>query len=307
MRWWLVVLATLGILTPSRAHAQNDPGLDPADRLVRYRYANDVFNRTDYYYTQGMRLEWRTPVLAHSPLARVLLPASVPGQRFHSLVVNHAGYTPTGTAQDDIRYGDRPFAATLFAGERLIVEDHARGTRMTAQLDAGVIGPLAGGKQTQTEIHRSLGQRLPRGWNNQIHNDVILNYSYEVRATIASTPWGDAQSVTRLRLGTLYTDLGTGASVRVGRLGSGSRSLRAYGFLSADARGVGYNATLQGGVFNPDSPYTIAPSPIVLRGVAGAACHWRGFGAVLSNTWITREFDTGRPHQWLQASLTGRF
>lgn len=64
---------------------------------------------------------------------------------------------------------------------------------------------------------------------------------------------------------------------------------------------IGYDATLQGGVFNNDSPYTI-PSEEITR-LTGQF----NYGFILktktlyfeySRTVLTREFDSGSPTKW---------
>ena len=58
-----------------------------ADRLLSYTYANDLFFRTDYYFTQGMTLTLVHPALARLPV-NYLLPGGPRGsQQYRALSV----------------------------------------------------------------------------------------------------------------------------------------------------------------------------------------------------------------------------
>ncbi|MCP2937037.1 lipid A deacylase LpxR family protein, partial [Salmonella enterica subsp. enterica serovar Typhimurium] len=70
-----------------------------------------------------------------------------------------------------------------------------------------------------------------------------------------------------IRAGTLYTDCSLGINFRAGwmnpyfnNLGierNGGRKFQLYVFFRAHARAVGYNATMQGGLFHTNSIFTI--------------------------------------------------
>lgn len=40
-----------------------------------------------------------------------------------------------------------------------------------------VIGPLSYADDTQKTIHRLLKSQMPKGWHNQIPNDIVVNYN----------------------------------------------------------------------------------------------------------------------------------
>jgi hypothetical protein len=64
---------------------------------------------------------------------------------------------------------------------------------------------------------------------------------------------------------------------------------------------IGRDATLQGGLLNTGSAYAIPGSSInrtVLAMPLGIAAAWHRMRFELSNTFITREFVTGKPHAW---------
>ncbi|WP_310394896.1 lipid A deacylase LpxR family protein [Hymenobacter sp.] len=311
--------------SPARATAPPDT-LRPvsADRLLGYTYANDLFFRTDYYFTQGMTLTLVHPALARSPV-RYLLPGGARGsQQHHGITLRYDGFTPLRIQDPFIRVGDRPYAAYVYASFFRVSTRPGR-QRLTTALEAGFIGPAAGGKELQTAIHRVTNNSEPRGWGNQVRNDLVLGYRGAFEKQLLAIP-GRAELLgsAEASLSTLYTYAGTGVRLRAGRLnpylanlgvaGPQSRaSLRRwqlYGQATFEARLVGYNATLQGGIFTDANPYTIAADDVrraLLRGTGGVVLACGGFSFAATGTWVSPEFAGGRPHRWGQLGITAAF
>lgn len=64
---------------------------------------------------------------------------------------------------------------------------------------------------------------------------------------------------------------------------------------------VGYDATLQGGVFNKKSPYTLSGSEVnrfTLQNQIGLMFHYKKFSIELSESFLSKEFKTGLSHKW---------
>lgn len=64
---------------------------------------------------------------------------------------------------------------------------------------------------------------------------------------------------------------------------------------------VGYDATLQGGVFNKSSPYTISSNDVTrftFQSNAGVVVSLASLYLEYFQTYLTREFETGMSHQW---------
>ena len=64
--------------------------------------------------------------------------------------------------------GDRPWAAWLYVGG--VAQRLEESKLQTVEIDLGVVGPAALGRQVQTEWHRLIGVDQPLGWSNQIPN-----------------------------------------------------------------------------------------------------------------------------------------
>lgn len=177
---------------------------------------------------------------------------------------------------------DHPYAAWLYGG--FFKETHlADGTHVKWGIDAGCIGPCAGGEWVQTNLHRLLHQPLPRGWSKQVNNElgVVLH------AESAPTRWmlGSAVDVTPLlhgRFGNIFTDAGAGVTVRAGQLNQLPDQAALHGFLRIDSRAVGHNATLQGGYFSSQNPHTVAPKRWVGEAEIGVFWSHAPYGASAS-------------------------
>ena len=81
-----------------------------ADSYIRLHYENDFFTATDYYYSQGINLEFVHPWFNDSFLTKMLIAGKDRVQK--GIALEHNGFTPTSTESDSILYGDRPYAAT---------------------------------------------------------------------------------------------------------------------------------------------------------------------------------------------------
>ncbi len=286
---------------------KDDVQFAQAGRLLRFDYANDYFTGTDRYYTQGLGLTYFDPILRASPVMAVL--ASLPGiAKSYGLVIRDSGFTPTNLGHDEALLGDRPFAAYLFLGQELVSRDASRGLTLTSRLDTGIIGQAAGGKWVQVGIHRATANSIPRGWDNQIRNDLVLDYRTRADKRLAAASAADLSAFVDATLGTLYTNASAGLYGRVGAIADGKRRL--FLFLSAEQRVVGYDATLEGGLLNRHSPFVIASSQVERRvsiEYVGIAVDRQTFAIEAKRAYLGREFRGGLSHEWVEISVLRRF
>lgn len=330
--WILLCVCALGAVaeaeeaTPGKAESeeQTEEQTEEASQVLegvsdlhslRYHYANDTFTSTDYYFTQGMGLVWISPFLAESPLAIPLPKLGEGSLRQVSLRWRYDGFTPLEIDRREIQLEDRPFASYMYLGHRS--ESLAAGGEggLWAQWSLGYLGPAVGAKQFQAEIHRGIDGKEPRGWRNQIKGDLVAQLevggSYRLLRYEALL---DLQVEFELRGGTLYSDGTAGARLRFGLLGAPlgppDPDWRFYFWLSGHVRGVGYNATLEGGVFRKSSDYTLPATDVKrLVGIArgGLELEVGSFGISYSLTFISPEFSGGRSHAWGELGFTAFF
>ncbi len=276
-----------------------------SDFYFRFNYDNDYFAATDKDYTQGYNLELVAPVLENNPLNFLLLAPK--GTVFkYGLSIEHIGFTPEQYQRSEIQFGDRPFAAAIMVKSFLVVTDTQKKTRITSSLSLGIIGPGAFGREMQAGIHRLTGNKIPLGWRHQIKNDVVLNYRLGFEKRIWSyNDLFSLQSHASAQLGTLFTHASAGISSNVGLIDSpftgDKKGFRLYLYAQPTLKLVGYDATLQGGLFNRDSPYTIS-ADAVERFTAqfdfGLVLKTRTLYFEYTRSLITREFETGQASAW---------
>jgi hypothetical protein len=283
-------------------------------RYFQAQLANDIYQRTDRYYTGGGVLRYAAPGLRYAPLRR-LLPA-LPGtpHRTHGVEFVLDVFTPADISVTEVQRDDRPYAGYWYAGSFLQSEHPGRGMVLRTAVHLGVLGPPAAAGRVQTAIHQLIQCPSPAGWGHQVRADVVLDYQVQFRKRLLAVGRVlEAGSLAEVRAGTLYDQLRTGATLRVGkwrpRRGAPARpdrGFRCFGAWEGQLTGVGYNATLQGGVFNRNSPYALSPGRVirlVWGHTAGAVIGWGRVGIAFGQTWLGREFSGGKAHCWNYLSI----
>jgi lipid A 3-O-deacylase len=250
---------------------------------------NDLFGGTDRYYTSGAKISWSSPDLenlADSPYASPflglfdLLPY-INEKVYQKNLLFSLGqniYTPEDTETASLVASDRPYAGYLYLG--LGVAWKTAEVRNTLALNVGVIGSWSFARQTQRVVHDARGGDHPRGWANQLHNELGLtavylrNWRWPRHASRSGLGWellphagvavGNVQTYANmggeLRIGlNLPDDFGTSAispaestSTPVDGALASSRSLVDFGvylFSRVDGRLVAHNIFLDGNTF----------------------------------------------------------
>ena len=289
------------------------------DQLLSYTYANDLFFRTDYYFTQGMTLALVHPALARLPVRHLLLGGPGGSTQHHGLRLRYDGFTPLRIQDPFIRASDRPYAAYGYASFFRISNHPARHQRLTTALELGFIGPAAGGKELQTTIHRVTNNAEPRGWDFQIRNAPVVGYRLAFEQQLAAAPGHvELMATTEASLSTLYTYAGTGLRLRAGQLNpyfssagpAGSGGWQLYGQATFEGRLIGYDATLQGSLFSNNDPHTLAAGAVrrtVLRSAGGVVLAHEKLSFEATATWTSPEFTGGRAHRWGLLGLSVAF
>ena len=278
-----------------------------ANKYFRFHYENDYFSGTDIYYTQGILFEYANPAIGKFFLTKILVGSDKMEKKF-GVSVELNGYTPTSISHTEILVGDRPFASCLFLKTFLIANDSIRKLRISSSLSTGVIGPAALGEEIQTTIHRWLHDKTPMGWSNQIQNDVVLNYQVDVEKSIISSSHFQFNGKAGGHIGTLSDKAYGGFTLMAGNfdnpfnnISKQKKNFQVYVFLEPLINFVGYDATLQGGMFNKSSPYTIPTSDInrvVFQNNYGIVFKLRKMYLEYFQTYLTKEFETGGEHKW---------
>lgn len=273
---------------------------------VRFTYDNDFFTATDGNYTQGIQLEYAHPVFKKAFYRKALL-TPFKARVISGIVIEHNAYTPTNIVPDVILYGDRPYTAALMLRLYNIGIDTVQNRRFSSALSLGVMGPHASGKWMQEGIHRGLDNVQPGGWQYQLKNDVVANYTvnYEHRLLSAGNNFL-LNAVGSGSVGTMNDKLSIGFNFMAGTYNDpygvpNKRKFRVHVYAQPQASVIAYNALLQGGLFTKDNIYAIPAKDIqrlVFSGRAGIVFNIAGIYLEHFYAISTKEFSTQKPFYW---------
>jgi lipid A 3-O-deacylase len=278
-----------------------------SDSYFRFNYDNDYFSATDKNYTQGYSFELATPNFSKNPLNKLFYkPENL--ELKYGLCIEHIGFTPKYIASNKIQFDDRPFAAAIMLKSFLITTDSTRKYRFISSLNIGLIGPGAFGKEMQVAIHRATENTTPEGWHNQIKNDLVLNYELGFEKQLFRyRNLFSLQTNSTVRVGTLFSNLSSGINATFGIINSPFTSVSnpnkfcIYLYSQPIVNAIGYDASLQGGMFNNRSPYTISTTAIqrfTFQHNYGLVVQTKSMYFEYSRATITNEFQLGNFAKW---------
>ena len=278
-----------------------------SNNYLRYHYDNDFFAGNDYYYTQGHNLEWVSPGLIKNPINKLFIKLKNSKQKY-GVSFEQIGFTPTSIKSNQILYDDRPFAAAAVLKPFLVSTDTIHKTTLSSILTIGIIGQYALGEEIQTEIHEWVNSQNPLGWQYQIKNDLILNYeiSHEKQLYRLNDLFS-LNSNAKLRLGTMNTNISGGLTTTFGKINfpfispKNKNDFQLYVYWQGLFTAVGYDASLQGGLFNQNNAHVITDQNMerfTFQKNFGIVLQYKTFYFEYSRSHLSKEFKTGRTHKW---------
>lgn len=324
-RFALAVMGGLSGLPPGAVRA------DDKDRFVILEENDSLFFNSDKHYTQGLRLSNLSPSIGaesgwNGPFdwAGGILPVfreEEGGQRSrrYSLLLGQNLFTPKNLAIRPPERRDRPYAGWLYAGVSLLQE--SAGFHLeNLELDLGIVGPGALGKQVQNDFHQLIGAQTAEGWSKQIQNEpgVMLSYERLWRLHLIGDGDNGVDFVPQAgaTVGNIFTYGDVGGMLRIGRHLSadygpvrirpalsgtdyfeGARLDGDFGYYiyaGTQGRVVGLNIFLDGNSFRQSA--SIEKKDLVADFQAGIAFFWStAFRLDFSVVRRTREF-AGQSH-----------
>ncbi|MCM4156751.1 DUF2219 domain-containing protein [Gramella sp. AN32] len=275
------------------------------ESYFRLSFDNDFFAHSDDNYTQGISLEIADPIFQKNPVNYLFLNYSE--NKINGISIEQAAFTPEVISSKEIRYGERPFAAALYLKSFQLNINHKKQSVLYSSLSLGVLGPLAYGEEGQVFIHEATGNWVPYGWRNQVNNDVIINYELNHEKKLFElSKFVTVYSDLGLRVGSLFTDASIGYTSTLGVFKSVLNQnqpgkFQLYFYHNPKLIVVGYDASLQGGLFNNSNPYTIPFNDIykIKAQVDYGLVLKAGFLYLeYTRSFITKEFRTGTLQNW---------
>lgn len=290
---------------------------------------NDLYNvggNRDRYYTNGVRASAMFPVDA-APEAVRDAAKLLPGYErapVHAIGValGQNMYTPEDITIRRNQEQDRPWAAWSYIGLLYARVEHEGDDRQTDrlesfELDLGVVGPSALGEEAQRKVHQMWGSPTPRGWDNQLHDEPAVLFSYDARERWYAGKWGDvdwdAIAGYGGALGNVRIEGRVGGEFRLGHelpRDFGASTIRRasvdvapgekpdgfalYGFIGGDGYLVSRNIFLDGNTFR--NSHDVRKEPFVAEARAGIAIQ---FGNLrLSYAQNTRSPEFKKQDEW---------
>lgn len=219
-----------------------EPSSEPAVGTVRIYSENDgslhdPFDGYDRHYTSGFAVvlehqpDWAKDLADNMPLGDLFA-------RHHGSPKTGAGYllsqlifTPNNLRATAPIPGDQPYAGYLYTGafwqrqgdyyqrDDIAVLDHF-------ELNVGVVGENSLGQDIQDWVHESFEGVTPRGWDNQLANEVTFQAFYrrkwrvdlgEVESSLLGPLQMQAIPQAGVALGTVYRHAEAATTFRIGQ------------------------------------------------------------------------------------------
>lgn len=209
----------------------------PDNGFITLQSENDkyAFNPTDRHYTNGIQASWLSGPREDMPewLKEIAAPPLLADPNRIATENHRVGvsfgqviFTPEDTQARQPLYKDRPYAAwTHLTFSLLSVRTTALGSAWQDRwnLDVGMVGPAALGRQVQNGFHSLIDVDTAKGWDNQIKNEPGLNLTFERawRSSVFDTPQilgmdTDFIPYGMAALGNISTLAGVGGTFRIG-------------------------------------------------------------------------------------------
>ena len=249
---------------------------------------------TDRYYSNGFEILFRCYQNvdnedSHSNLAYQTLHwfndetnfiSATQGFRFGQKIYTSSDITLSSSEINTNR--DRPYAGWTYASyfyEAETLQDRY----LRHEFSFGCVGPCSQAENIQTEWHELLGFVRPEGWDLQIKNQLALQYFIEYKTNRHKIfPFISLHPRYKVSLGTVFTDASFGGEFIIGDKSNEEINTTNFDykkwqwqlFLHNDIKLVAFNGTLEGSLFNNNSPHTVSPSRIVLENGVGVRLNY---------------------------------
>jgi len=273
-----------------------------------FKWSNDFMYKTDQYFTNGFAFGVFSAHFSKNPINSILLPTQKDDYELFGITLTQDIFTPKDkfNVQNQLN-GDRPFAAYLLLGFTKSSFNLNDGILYKSQLQLGILGPLAFGEETQNGIHRNISTSAQViGWENQIKNSLMINYSASIEKNFYNNNWFELSGITSAKIGAPFTNANVGFKSKIGVYNSfpkgfdflSTQKWQLFVNLSASVGIVGYNATLQGGLFS-ENIYTLSEINRFLGNASlGFTAIYKSLKLEYTQHFNTAEFPKADSHNW---------
>jgi len=270
-----------------------------------FKTENDAYLATlnDRYYTNGLFIYFR----------RAIDPAKFSDKiekKTYEISVGQKMYTPYWGQVAKKEDQDRPFAGYLYASGAYSVFFKKESVLKTS-VEIGTVGPNSLAQDAQRFLHKTVGFYTPDGWDYQIKNELAINLAaqYSKLLVRSNDQIVDLSGQGYANLGTTFSGLGASVLFRAGRLNqlfnsayhnavignaktSALNKSEFFFYAKPQLNIVAYDATIQGSLFNDDSPVTFGTKPIVFEQQFGVNYSSKRFTADFNIIFKTKEVES---------------
>lgn len=265
---------------------------------------NDLYtsSKNDMYYTNGLELFYRFLSKNENPEINKKITEFRVGQYI---------YNPRYINIEARNNNNRPFAGYLFAeaGRSFFYKSESV---LKTDFQLGFVGQNSLGKEMQEAFHHVIGYKNVYGWENQIHNSlgVQAHVLYSKKLFPGKhNDFADLHFQSEANLGTIFTGVSTGFLTRIGfkkllpvydsNLHDASVSavlpytVREFYFYAMPSVNYQfYDATIQGSLFNNESPVTFDLEPLRFNAEFGLKYRHDNFNFSYAFIYHGRELDS---------------
>lgn len=242
---------------------------------------NDLYtsSKNDQYYTNGLEIFYR--YLSQKEKPQLL-------KKINEIRIGQYMYSPRFIYKDEEQMFDRPFAGYLF-GEFASTNFYANQSVFKKHIQLGYVGPNSFADKIQSETHKLFDYTAFEEWDYQIKNTLGIQTYFMFSKPIFNALKSktiDFRWQSEAKLGTIFTSLSTGFVGRIGikklvpfsdsnfygaSLNKANSLLdnELYFYVLPTVNYQFYDATIQGSLFNDNSPVTFDIIPFRFNAETG--------------------------------------
>jgi len=184
-----------------------------------FYFENDMYFNTDYDYTAGIRLSWLYHVKNPRKNIYDVSPFNFGGSdTYRNFALVHQIFTPKNKSSKALQTKDRPYAGWTYFESG--IHRSSASNLHSLNLRVGIVGKYSGAEFFQNALHKLIDAQHVNGWDNQLHNELGINFKYTHKRRFFFTKQNKLDlsfiPFTEIELGNVSTEMTAGFAVRVG-------------------------------------------------------------------------------------------
>jgi hypothetical protein len=235
--------------------------LTPKKSHLIMEVENDMLFTTDNYYTAGLALSYTNSTFKKTPAQLILNSKNKEHLTFSGFGLEHRIFTPYSIGNPSAVENDRPYSAYVLATNFTVLINMQKKLKLSNEIGFGIMGPAVKGKEVQIFVHEVIGSVIPVGWENQLENSFLIDYQFRIEKGLFNDWLAEHfKPFVAARVGTLTDEFQVGVITKIGNKSNFLASTAKTStikkdfiwewVLEANLKGVLYDATLEGGLFN---------------------------------------------------------